>query len=81
MTSWATPPLYPHKLAKYLFNSQISSFPNFASVAQLVEQRILNPRVKGSSPFGGTKREGSVAPGSWALCILGPFKLLQALPV
>ena len=57
------------------------SAPLLASVAQLVEQRILNPRVKGSSPFGGTKREGSVAPGSWALCILGPFKLLQALPV
>ena len=30
--------------------------PTRASIAQLVEQRILNPRVLGSSPSGGTKR-------------------------
>ncbi len=35
--------------------------PQRASVAQLVEQRILNPRVEGSIPSGGTKCEAAVA--------------------
>ena len=30
----------------------------FASVAQLVEQRTLNPLVLGSSPSGGTQQSG-----------------------
>ena len=34
----------------------------YASVAQLVEQRTANPRVVGSIPTGGTKKEGSGAP-------------------
>ena len=34
----------------------------YASVAQLVEQRTENPRVVGSIPTGGTKKEGSGAP-------------------
>jgi hypothetical protein len=36
--------------------------PDIASLAQLVEQRTLNPRVQGSSPWGGisksTRRSG-----------------------
>src|SRR5262249_18800640 len=38
----------------------VASFraPERASIAQLVEQRILNPRVEGSSPSGGTTRKG-----------------------
>ena len=34
----------------------------FAPVAQLVEQRIENPRVVGSTPTGGTKFAGVAHP-------------------
>ena len=53
MTSWATPPLFSHKLATLLqkrqFISQISNIFKIAFVAQLVEHQTPNSRVVSSS--------------------------------
>lgn len=52
--------------------------PQPASVAQSVEQRILNPRVLGSSPSGGTTRKGP-AVRSRAFCFLsGAWRTTRA---
>ena len=44
----------PFGVAK--FRPGLGSGLKYASVAQLVEQRIENPRVVGSTPTGGTMR-------------------------
>jgi hypothetical protein len=42
--------------------SAAATIPAFAPVAQLAEQRTLNPKVEGSIPSGGTP-EGPAQPG------------------
>ena len=51
-------------MQKYLRMSKKSSnfAPGFATVAQLVEQRIRNAWVGGSSPPSGSKEEGKCLP-------------------
>ena len=46
--------------------------PRFGQLAQLVEQRIENPRVRGSIPRLATNKLKQLAHSSeWAFCFLG----------
>ena len=49
-----------HKVANLRIEEEL--LPQYASVAQLVEQRTENPRVVGSIPTGGTKFAGVAHP-------------------